>query len=37
MTKLQSLKNLSEVNLMPNEYFDEMQWNLADIITEIYG
>jgi hypothetical protein len=37
MTQLQSFQNLSEVIVMPNEYLDAMQWNLADRITAMYG
>jgi hypothetical protein len=37
MTQLQAFQNLSEVIVMPNEYLDAMQWNLADRITAMYG
>jgi hypothetical protein len=37
MTQLQAFQNLSEVIVMPNEYLDAMQWNLADRILTIYG
>ena len=37
MTQLQAFQNLSEVIVMPAEYLDAMQWNLADRILTIYG
>ena len=37
MTQLQAFQNLSEVIVMPNEYLDALQWNLADRILTIYG
>ena len=37
MTQLQRFQNLSEVIVMPDEYLDAMQWNLADRITAMYG
>ena len=37
MTQLQAFQNLSETIVMPNEYLDALQWNLADRILTIYG
>lgn len=37
MTQLQAFQNLSEQIVMPNEYLDALQWNLADRILTIYG
>jgi hypothetical protein len=37
MMQLQQFQNLSEVIVMPAEYLDAMQWNLADRILTIYG
>jgi hypothetical protein len=37
MVQLQSFQNLSDTIILPPEYLDAMQWNLADRITAMYG
>jgi hypothetical protein len=37
MVQLQSFQNLSDQIVLPPEYLDAMQWNLADRITAMYG
>lgn len=37
MVQLQSFQNLSDQIILPPEYLDAMQWNLADRITAMYG
>ena len=37
MVQLQAFQNLSDQIILPPEYLDAMQWNLADRILTIYG
>ena len=37
MVQLQAFQNLSQEIILPPEYLDAMQWNLADRILTIYG